>query len=373
MLKQPSNSRLILVGPMPPPIHGQSIVMNQLASELSNYFPRMRIADTGGHDSVPWLRPFKKAGGSAAAALWSISGADAVYIAVKAGKGMWFTAAVAGLARLFGARVFLHHHSYLYVRERARRMVALTRIAGPSAYHIVLSKSMETDLHAVMPEINRVLVMNNARWIDKALLRNPIRDEGAEIVLGHLSNLSSDKGTPEVVELAIRLKREGAPARLVLAGPSIDEEAGMHVDRAVRELGDLFEYLGPITGDAKREFFGRISHFVFPSRNEALPLVLYEAMASGAVCLTTRQGAIPEQLSRAPALIAESSDSFVDEALLFLKDKQSSRMASLQSRSAYLSSLTDSDVQLEGFISLLDIGAERSCHSGKEGNTDGLD
>ncbi len=53
------------------------------------------------------------------------------YLAVKADHGMWLTTITAGLARLARAQVFLHHHSYTYIRERKSRMVALVRVAGP--------------------------------------------------------------------------------------------------------------------------------------------------------------------------------------------------------------------------------------------------
>lgn len=340
MNEGPLDSRLVLAGPMPPPIHGQSVVMSQLVSELSSQFPRMRLVDTA------------SAKGSVAAVLSTLS-ADTVYLAVKAEKGMWLTTIVAGLAKLAGARIFLHHHSYLYVEERKKRMVALARAAGPDAYHITLSHSMREDLQAVMPEISRVLTVNNSRWIDQSLLEIPPRTNGAELVLGHLSNLGPEKGIAEVVELAVTLRQAGTPARLILAGPAINKVSKMQVQRAAHELGEFFEYRGPLAGRSKHAFFADITHFVFPSRNEALPLVLYEAMASGAVCLTTRQGAIPEQLKGSPALLARSADSFVIEISPQLIGMSSSTTASQQSRSAFLRALSESDAQFAHLVKLI--------------------
>lgn len=144
--------RVTLIGPMPPPIDGQSVVMSHMVSVLAPHFPRMRIADVGQGGVGGWLSPVIRLRRSIRA-LWSVPASDAVYIAVKAGHGMWLTTAVAGLARLTGVRVFLHHHSYIYVRERKPRMVALARAAGPHAHHIVLSSSMASELNDVMPEI----------------------------------------------------------------------------------------------------------------------------------------------------------------------------------------------------------------------------
>lgn len=346
--------RLTLIGPMPPPVDGQSAVMCQMISELRPHFTQMRIADISAGDGVSWLRPAIKLRRTASA-WWSIPGSDAVYIAVKAGHGMWLTTAAAGLARVTGARVFLHHHSYAYVRARKPRMVALTRAAGPHAHHIVLSRAMATDLSVVMPEISRPLIIGNAALVDRTLLELPLKADGGDLVLGHLSNLSLDKGIAEVVDLAVALHRAGARVRLIVAGPTADAESHLHLDRAAHELGELFEYRGPLAGEAKRTFFSEITHFAFPSRyvHEAVPLVLYEAMAAGAVCLATRRGSITEQLAGSRALLAHSAESFVGETLPALVGASVSAAASRESRQAYLRALSESERQLAEFVTLL--------------------
>jgi glycosyltransferase involved in cell wall biosynthesis len=346
--------QLTLIGPMPPPTNGQSVVMSHMASELAPHFSQMRVADTCEGQAPRWLRPLVKLRQSAAA--WrSIRGSDAVYIAVKAGHGMWLTTVAAGLARLAGARVFLHHHSYAYVRVRMPRMVALTRAAGPHAHHIVLSQSMASGLTAVMPEIRRPLIIGNAGLVDRTLLELPLKTDGGDLVLGHLSNLSLEKGIAEVVDLAVALHRAGVRARLIVGGPTADGDSRLHLDRAARELGELFAYRGPVAGAAKHALFEDITHFVFPSRyvHEAVPLVLYEAMAAGVVCVAAQRGAIAEQLDGSPGVLTQNADSFVRETLPALASASVSAAASQKSREAYLRALSESEGQLADFITLL--------------------
>jgi glycosyltransferase involved in cell wall biosynthesis len=313
----------------------------------------MRIADIGEGGVAgrfgPVIRVLKSF-----SALWSIPGSDAVYVAVKADHGMWMTTAAAGLARLAGARVFVHHHSYAYVRERKPRMVALTRAAGPYAHHIVLSRSMASELRGVMPEVQRVVVVGNAGLVDRALLELPLKADGGDLVLGHLSNLSLGKGIAEVVDLALALHRAGVRVHLVIAGRTVDGESRLHLDRAAREFGELFEYRGPVTGEAKLAFFEKVTHFIFPSRyvHEAAPLVLYEAMAAGTVCVATRQGSISEQLEASGAVLATSADSFVAETLPVLAGTPVSTAASQESRQAYVRALSESERQLAGLMAL---------------------
>lgn len=346
--------RLTLIGPMPPPVHGQAVVMSRLVTELRPRFPRMKIADTHGGHLPGWARVSATIRESMNS-LRAIRSSDAVYIAVKAGRGMWLTTIAAGLARISGAQVLLHHHSYAYIRERKLRMVALTRFAGPRAYHVVLSRSMASDLRTVMPEVQRILVIGNAVFVDQALLDIPLRADSAELILGHLSNLGMDKGLDQVVNLAAALHKLHVPVKLIIGGPTSGQESRQQLDRAADALGDRFEYRGPLTGESKSHFFQDITHFVFPSRyvHEAVPLVLYEAMASGAMCVTTRQGAIPEQLEGSPALLASSTETFVDEALPALATAAVSAQTSHECRQSYLRALADSERQLSGMVEII--------------------
>ncbi|MGD9622971.1 MAG: glycosyltransferase [Mycolicibacterium sp.] len=206
-----------------------------------------------------------------------------------------------------------------------------------------------------MPEISRLLVVGNAGLVDRALIGLPLKVDGGTLTLGHLSNLSREKGIAEVVDLAAALHRTGRRLRLVVGGPVMDTEARVHLDRAAKELGQLFEYRGPLVGQEKFDFFEEITHFVFPSRyvHEAVPLVLYEAMAAGAVCVATRQGSIPEQLERCPSLLASNADSFVEETLPVLVAASVSTEVSRESRQAFLRALADSERQLDDLVTLL--------------------
>jgi glycosyltransferase involved in cell wall biosynthesis len=58
------------------------------------------------------------------------------------------------------------------------------------------------------------------------------------------------------------------------------------------------DYVGPIYGDAKDTFFSDLDVFIFPTGyfNEAQPIVLYEAVAAGALVISVDRGAIREQI-----------------------------------------------------------------------------
>lgn len=347
-----SQPTIALIGPVPPPLNGQSVVTEYIIKSVRKQIPDVIVVDTGGEKPR-----FHAAGRQLLSSVRALFASRAAYIAVKAGPGMWLTSVTVLLARLLRVRVYLHHHSYAYILRRTARMVTLTRLAGPRATHIVLSNTMANDLRQTMPEIRSVLILGNAALIDRSLTELPLKDGSAEVVLGHLSNLSSDKGIEEVFELASAINRfADRKVRLIVAGPATDEKSRIYLDKAAARLGQCFEYWGQVSGARKREFFNDITHFVFPTRysHEAMPLVLYEAMAAGVICLTTRRGSISEQLKSSGGLIAESAETFAEQALEFLLsgDPRPASL-SLQARRAYEEALAAAEKQLAEFTDLL--------------------
>jgi len=120
----------------------------------------------------------------------------------------------------------------------------------------------------------------------------------SRLVLGHLSNLSVAKGLDVVVDAAVNLVESGADVALRLAGPLDSEVEERIVQRAASKLGARLSYWGRISQEQLDEFFAGVDLFVFPSRyvNEALPLVVLEAVSRGIPCVASDVGCLGEML-----------------------------------------------------------------------------
>lgn len=350
--------RVHVIGPLPPPMHGQSMVTQEIAVRLNSAFPDLNVIDTAFPKSARMrsglLKPLLKAF-SHVRPLFLATRVDCVYLSVNANNGMWLTTFLAFIFRLKGARIFLHHHSYSYVRARKGRMVALALAAGESAFHLVLSRTMARDLARTTPEVRNSFVLGNACFVDGSLLSLPEKTSGSGVVLGHLSNLTLEKGIAETIDLAIALQRVDVPVRLIVGGPIVNQSARDHLDRASRALGPQFEYRGPLGGASKLRFFEEISHFVFPTGHihEAVPLVLFEALAAGAICLSTRQGSVAEQLEGSGAILADTQHSFVNDVAAQLLVSLDHLGASKQSRKAFVEARALAEDQLRTLVAIL--------------------
>ena len=110
------------------------------------------------------------------------------------------------------------------------------------------------------------------------------------LTLGYIGRVSGPKGMNELLEACVTLKNEGFPFKLVIAGS--EREGDTYLSRYAERLGDEFEYVGIVSGEAKTNFLKAIDVFVLPSYFEGLPISLLETMGFGCVPVTTNVGSV---------------------------------------------------------------------------------
>lgn len=112
-----------------------------------------------------------------------------------------------------------------------------------------------------------------------------------EIVVGHLANLSMEKGTVDLLAAAEEARNAGTPVRVVAAGPRMPS-----FDRFWNWSGpaDWITLLGPISDAEKRDFFAAIDLFALPSRSDSFGLVFLEAWANGLPVIGYRAGGVAD-------------------------------------------------------------------------------
>jgi glycosyltransferase involved in cell wall biosynthesis len=103
------------------------------------------------------------------------------------------------------------------------------------------------------------------------------------VVIGHLANLSVEKGSMDLLAAAESLPR----CKVVLAGPAMPN---------FQPRGPAV-ILGELTDGQKRDFFAGIDVFALPSRSDSFGLVLLEAWANGVPVVAYRAGG-PGELVR---------------------------------------------------------------------------
>ncbi len=120
------------------------------------------------------------------------------------------------------------------------------------------------------------------------------------LVFGAVGRLSPEKGYDLAVDLFARLaaRHPDRPLRLVLVGRGAEQTA---LEEAARKAGVADRVVFPGFCDRPWEAYAALDFFLLPSRDEALPLALLEAMAGGCCPIAMNVGGVGEILTD-PAL-----------------------------------------------------------------------
>lgn len=210
---------------------------------------------------------------------------DHAVMAVDSGEGMYVNLVLVALFRLFGVRTVLQHHTSFYLTEPRRTMRLMHRIGGPNLIDGMLcADARDTFARTYDRPPESVTVIGNAFTIDAPALG---ARSSRPVTVGHLANLSVAKGIEDVCRLAVELP----DVQFVVAGPAIDEVAEQR--RAELAGMDNVELRGALNGAEVDQFHNDVDIFLLPSENEAMPLVVWEALAHGSVVVGYAVGCVP--------------------------------------------------------------------------------
>jgi glycosyltransferase involved in cell wall biosynthesis len=243
--------------------------------------------------------------------------ADAVWFSVDAGKGMLYVIALTWIALRLGYRVVLQHHSYAYISRRSRLAAVLVYVGGSRADHLHSCQLACSDFRRLYPRAASVRALSVAYGLNlppnERRQTNPFGSRRLRV--GHLSNLTVEKGLEEVIRFGRAGLRQGKLETVILAGPVTGSVERALLDEVAREPG--FEYRGSVTGKRKEQFFRDIDLFLFPSRyrNESYGLVAWEAMLRGVPLIAYRAGCLTQDAVGTGNLVLETVDDFTANAL----------------------------------------------------------
>ena len=306
-----SSAGICIVGMFPPPLHGMSLITEHLRIRISAFeTPYVTNLSPGTLDRSFGVRLFKLFRViyrfAQFAATLATKRVGCVYFGVSGGNGQIYDSLFVGLSRIFGKRLYLHHHGYDYLNQRRWVAGFLMKIAGSKAVHIVACQKMLADLTRLYPVVRHTKIVSGVAalepWEDEVRVRTQIR------TIGFLSNISVEKGIIEFLQIAEWADRNTLPLRFVIAGPYHDDAMRRMVEGRIATLGNVI-YVGAVYGENKRKFFDSIDVFLLPSHRESEGLVIHEAMSRGVPVIAYSRGCIEQIVSgQVGLLLAPTAD-----------------------------------------------------------------
>ncbi|MFL5539702.1 MAG: glycosyltransferase family 4 protein [Longimicrobiaceae bacterium] len=319
-------SRLILVGPLPPPYYGQSVSFRMLVDEVARLGVPHAVVNLGhgegSGEKIGIVTRHRVADYAAILRRFLAVAArgprGTVYLTIAQSRaGFLRDWVMIRAARLFGHRVVLHlkggNYDHFYAAQPGWLRDRIRATLRRADRVLVLGEALRGMFDFEPALAPRIRVVPNGlpdeREPGGAAKALPAPGEGPVRLL-FLSNLVESKGWLDVLE-AVRLLRgrlgEGR-VRCDFHGAfytSADdvrvtspEQARELFDRFVAEHGleDAVRYGGVAKGEEKRRVLEEAHLFLLPTRynNEGQPVSIIEAMAHGCVVVSTDYRAIPD-------------------------------------------------------------------------------
>ena len=316
---------LVVIGPLVPPMTGQAVsteaVLKRLGAERDLAF---RVFNTGSGRQSGTAGTLLRLYRLTRAALGLVTSRLLyrhcnVHISANARRGMIITAVYVLLGRVLGCRLFIHYHTLVFNRNR-KLATQIVRFAGSGAKHIVLCDAMSKPFRELGVTDAQLLFVSNVFMLEQAVHEDDtdLTSVDRPVTLGHFCSLAFDKGIREVFETAERLHSTGLKVRLVLAGACADKETEAFIVDALARL-PYCEHLGFIPEDTKTDFFADIDFFVYPTKNDAEPIVTLEALSASVPVIAPNMGCLARIVGNGGGLVVMNTSAFVDEAESWIK------------------------------------------------------
>ena len=295
--------KVLIIGPFPPPITGNSLINKLVFKHLPILYPVITMDKI--NNSYPVLKEdlgrfsFKKIFFyfSQYLKILKVFNADKIYMAIGITFfGVLKYAPFIFFAKLLRKEVIIHIHSNHLWKEyetlKGIRKRIFYNVLAKADKGIVLSSSLRKNL---TPFLNNDKIFELENFAEDFLFENSIDKNVKELRLAFLSNLMIEKGIVDLLEALLILQDQGVNFKAKIAG-GIDTEMEKIILPYFEKLSENVEYLGVVHGDQKKNLLDWSNVFVFPTyyTMEGQPICVFEAMATSNIILTTKHAGIPD-------------------------------------------------------------------------------
>ena len=294
--------KIVIIGPFPNPITGNSLANQVVFENLPRYYPEVYIEkiDTS-------FSSFKEdLGGISIVKVWyymkqyisitKILNCDKLYYT----SGQTFFGVLKYLpyllfAKLLKKEIIIHIHGNFLRKKFASlkgfKSFLIKKTIQLCDKGIVLSSSLRGNLTPFLSD-NQIFELEN--FVEDFLFDGKITKHFDKLRIIYFSNLMTEKGIFDFLSSLKTLVEMNVEFEARIAG-SIDISIEQKLKSILNDFVDRVNYLGIVHGLDKKSLLEWGNVFILPTRlDEGQPISILEAMALGAIVITTKQGGIPD-------------------------------------------------------------------------------
>ena len=217
---------------------------------------------------------------------------DIIHIHISAKGSFKRKTIMADIAKRAGKKVIFHEHSGEFARDfeagdnAYRKKV---RNAFNAADRVIVLSEEWRDYFAdnIMLDTGKLIVLHNGVPIP-SIICSPCKHQDV-LFLGRLDVRKS----PDVLLRASVAALNAVPEMRLIFGGDGDLDRYKALSRHLG-IDDRCDFLGWVTGKEKEHLFERAGIYCLPSKNEAMPMSVMEAMAYGVPVISTNVGGVPQ-------------------------------------------------------------------------------
>jgi glycosyltransferase involved in cell wall biosynthesis len=296
MKKQDDRPTILMIGPLPPPLGGQSILIsNILNSGLASRF--CYVVMNVSHDSPGVGKRLVLAVFFACRLILILITNPAIkllHIHTSAGIAFFEKSLFVTIGKLFGKKVILHVHGgkfrSFWDNATGRKKNLIRSLLNLNDALIVLGVTWKTFYEDEVKCRCKVAVLVNAIKVHP-IAQSAKSDVVTFLYVGHLKR---EKGVLDLLEALLAMPESSRQSIcLKLMGGGDTQQNEKIVRTAYAEAGlSCVEFLGQLSGDEKWHQFNSANVFVLPSHSEDMPITIIEAMGLGLPVISTDVGGI---------------------------------------------------------------------------------
>lgn len=322
---------------MPPPVHGVSVICEQLYSSiLNNLSIKKKLVELNLSQSIAELQHFSLR----KIIRFFIIGIkllyqiiffrpDLVYFSIMpVGKGFIKDFFFVVLLKTFRLKIVYHLHNKGipgYYNHRIFKSLYKFTFKNCSIIHLSEELAKKELANLPLTNVELFVVPNGISPLEK----HTLKEDNNKLSILFFSNLIPEKGYLVSLKSILKLiEKNHKDIRLIIAGNPTRKASKVIMDflKANPILLNYVEIKGAVFNSDKASLFNETDLFIFPSRftQECMPLVILEAMSIGLPVIASDIGAIPNLVTdnKNGFLIPPGNEDRLTEKIEFFIDNQ---------------------------------------------------